>query len=170
MTLPAWDTTGLLPVGRHSTTLDGLYDRFVQDAPHREHRERLFSAFLLHSKLIASYLPNGGTLWIDGGFTMRKDAPPHDVDVAVLPNDWADVDDWTDQQYIDILGLITLQNVIIEHPWPAMVERVQPVGALLDAFLVPADDEDEWHETWSTVKVDGIVIDGQIKGYAEVTL
>lgn len=171
MTLPDWDAdTNLLPPGRHATNLEGLYERFVQDAPHREHRERLFSAFLLHSKLIAHYLPSGASLWIDGGFAMRKEAPPHDVDVAIVPNAWADVDNWTEQQGGDILGLITLQNVIIEHPWPAMVARVQPVGALLDAFLVHDSNKDDWHKTWSAVKVDGRIAEGQHKGYAEVTL
>jgi hypothetical protein len=171
VSLPAWDAqTGLLPAGRHVTDLDGLYDRFVQDAQHREHRERLFSAFLLHSKLISTYLPCGARLWIDGGFAMHKAAPPHDVDVAILPNDWADVEAWSDQQYTDILGLITLQNVIIERPWPALVPRVQPVGALLDAFLVHDSIAENWHETWSAVKIDGVVIEGQAKGYAEVTI
>ncbi len=170
MTLPAWDSNNLLPPGRHLTDIDGLYDRLVQDAPHREQRERLFSAFLLHQKLIATYLPGGARLWVDGGFVMRKDSPPHDVDVVIMPNSWDDVAKWTDRQFVDILGLITLQNVIIEYPWPAMVERVQPVGALLDAFLVHEDIQDDWHAVWSAVKEDGVIIPGRIKGYAEVAI
>ncbi|MGU3650607.1 DUF6932 family protein [Mycolicibacterium sp. A43C] len=170
MSLPEWGDDNLLPAGRHPGTLDDVYGRFVEDAPHREHRERLFSALVLHSKLVSTYLPGGARIWIDGGFAMRKQAPPHDVDVCVIPNDWTNVDEWSDQQYTDILGLITLQNVIIEHPWPAMVERIQPVGALLDAFLVHENFMDDWHETWSSVKVDGVLIEGQVKGYVEVTL
>ena len=171
MNLPEWDTdTDLLPPGRHPTTIDGLYGRLVEDAPHREHRERLFSAFLLHCKLVSDYLPSGASLWVDGGFVMCKDSPPRDVDVAIVPNDWADIAGWTDQQSVDILGLITLQNVIIEHPWPAMVERVQPVGALLDAFLVHKDNTDEWHAVWSSVKLDGMILPDLTKGYAEVQI
>lgn len=170
MSLPEWGENNLLPPGRHTATIEDIYDRFVQDAPHREHRERLFSAFLLHSKLISAYLPGGARLWLDGGFTMRTTEPPHDVDVCVIPNTWDDVYKWTEQQHTDILGLVTLRNAIIEHPWPAMVERIQPVGALLDAFLVHDSITDQWHETWSAVKVDGIVLDGQVKGYAEVAL
>ncbi len=170
MSLPEWRDNDLLPPGRHSATIDDVYRRFVDDAPHREHRELLFSAFLLHSKLVAAYLPNGARLWIDGGFAMRKDTPPHDVDVCVVPKTWGDVDQWTDRQYADILGLITLQNVIIEHPWPAMVHRVQPVGALLDAFIVHEDDTDDWHKTWSAVKLDGFVVPDLTKGYAEVEI
>jgi len=171
MTLPDWDAdSGLLPPGRHLTTFEGLYERFVQDAPHREHRERLFSAFRLHSKLVAEYLPGGGALWVDGGFAMRKAAAPHDVDVAIVPADWTDVDNWTDQQYVDILGLLTLQSVIVWQPGPSALERIQPVGALLDAFLVPESKKDNWHLTWSAVKVDGEIIEGQVKGYAEVAI
>lgn len=171
MTLPEWDSdTGLLPPGRHRTTFDGVHQRFVEDAPHREHRQRLFSALVLHSELISAYLPSGAALWINGGFSQRKESPPHDVDVAIRPNNWADIDEWTEQQYGDILGLITLQNAIIEHPWPASVDRIQPVGALLDAFIVFDGTADQWHETWSSVKVNGIIEPGIVKGYAEVLL
>ena len=44
MALPAWDESGSLPSGAHGADLPDIYERFVLDAPGRDHRESLFSA------------------------------------------------------------------------------------------------------------------------------
>lgn len=169
MPLPGWTAEGLLPVGVHRSTLDDLYERFVLDAPSRERRELLFSAFRTYLTLLKDYIP-AGRVWVDGGFCTTKIQPPHDVDVAILPSDLVALNSLDLQKQTDLYGLLTLQDVLVGHPTPRWLERVQPVGGALDAFLVMPGQEQIWHDTWSTLKrPDGTLSGPGMKGFAEVT-
>jgi hypothetical protein len=87
VSLPNWTDEGLLPPGIHSAAISDVYERFVCDAPHREHREMLYQALRTYLMLLRRFIPSGRA-WINGGFGTRKDAAPHDVDVVVHPADW----------------------------------------------------------------------------------
>lgn len=113
-----------------------------------------------------------GRLWIDGGFVTYKAAPPHDVDVVLLP-DSADVAMTALRHDERAYALLTLQDVVFLAPAPGgTLRKLQPVGGTMDAFLANPRDSKEmaaWHEIWSSVKgPDGYIIEGQRKGYVEV--
>lgn len=169
MSLPAWNADGLLPPGRYPATLDDIYERFVMDAPERPRREILHGAFVTHLMMVRSFIP-AGKVWVDGGFSMQKAAPPHDVDVAIIPDDYAALAALPVERQIDFLGLMTLRDVVVGDPGPLYLDRIQPVGGALDAFICHPGEEYVWHSTWSSVKgTDGKIIPGMTKGYAEVS-
>lgn len=167
MALPPWTPAGLLPPGVHTASMSELYDRMVLDAPHRERRETLFAALRTYLGLVERFVGHG-TAWIDGGFTMQKEDPPHDVDVAARPADWSELETLGDQERVDLLGLLTLQDIIMSRPDVMWLERVQPIGGALDAFLVRPEGDQAWFDTWSSVKRGGILQEGEIKGFVEV--
>lgn len=64
--------------------------------------------------------------------------------------------------------LLTWSNVTVEDP-VIFLPKVQPVGALIDAYLCRPGHEATWQEAWSRVTdTEGAVIKGRAKGYAEV--
>lgn len=168
MGLPAWNAEGYLPDGIHRASMDDIYERFVLDAPERDHRETLFSAFQTYYRLVKRFLPSGA-MWVDGGFGTRKATAPHDVDVVLHPSDWAQLEALDDQAETDFLGLLTHQDIIVGSLGPIWLPRLQPVGGALDSFLCYPGQEPMWMETWSSVKGDdGLIVDGASKGFAEV--
>jgi hypothetical protein len=169
MGLPNWNADGLLPPGIHSADLAEIYERFVEDAPNRGHRELLFSAFHLYYRLVRRLVPSG-KLWVDGGFGTQKGAEPHDVDVVVLPADWSALASLPDAAQRDFLGLLTHQDVIVGSlDPPAWWSRIQPVGGVLDGFVCHPGHEALWAATWSSVKGDdGLIVPGMAKGFVEV--
>jgi hypothetical protein len=170
MSLPDWTSEGLLPVGIHAGRMADLYDRFVDDAPERAHREMLFSALNTYMMLLKRFVPHGRA-WIDGGFATRKASAPHDVDVVVLPNDWEAVAALDDRDANDFLGLLTHQDIIVgSFDPPQWWARLQPIGGALDAFLCYPGHEHIWEQTWASVKGDdGEIVTGMAKGFAEVS-
>jgi hypothetical protein len=169
MALPAWNELGLLPPGAHTADLPDIYERFVLDAPGRGHRELLFGALTTHLRLIQRIIP-AGRAWVDGSFATRRESPPpEDVDVVVRPADWAALASVSDVTRAHLYALLTLQDVAIAEPAVLWFSRLQPVGGLIDAYLCMPGQEATWHEAWSRVtNAGGAVIDGQVKGYAEV--
>jgi|SRR5579871_202772 len=167
MALPAWDKSGLLPPGIYQAELPDIYERFVLDAPERERRELLFGALTTHLRLIQAIVP-AGRAWVNGSFCARVARPPHDVDVVIHPGDWLALQGAPPAIRASLYGLITLQGVVITVP-PADLERLQPMGGAVDAFVCYPGHEHIWHERWAKVTdVDGNVITGKKKGYAEV--
>jgi hypothetical protein len=168
MALPAWNESGLLPPGAHRADLPDIYDRFVLDAPGRDHRELLFSALTTHLRLIQMIIP-AGVAWIDGSFATHREMPPEDVDVVVHPNDWTAVRSLPAEARAHLHALLTLRDVSIAEPEDLWFSRLQPVGGLIDAYLCWPGHEATWHETWSRVTdAKGVVMNGRTKGYAEV--
>lgn len=167
MSLPLWNDDGLLPLGTHQAELTDLYERFVLDAPEREHRELLFGALSTHLRLIRAIIP-GGRAWIDGSFCTRAAWPPHDVDLVIHPADWRALDGAPAAIRACLYGLTTLQGVVVTVP-PAEISRLQPMGGVIDAFVCYPGHEGVWHERWTAVTdPEGNVITGKKKGYAEV--
>ena len=111
----------------------------------------------------------GTRAWIDGGFVTDKDWPPKDVDIAYV---------MANERYIEAVqsehaSLWTLLNVSAGQPRLAVVDRVQPMGGLVDAFpVVDAEALTKiWFDRWSTVKNrSGGILAGERKGFVEVTL
>lgn len=167
MALPEWNDLGLLPVGAHQADLPDIYERLVLDAPNRERREMLFSALSVYLQR-AKEFSKSGTAWINGGFAMKKSAPPHDVDIVWFPADWAEVENLPNDKRKDMYGLFTLQDVIVGSPGPEYFDRIQPIGGALDGFLSPPENKDYWFELWSAVKDNGEIIEGAQKGFVEV--
>ena len=84
MGIPALTAEGHLPPGRHASDLAELKSVFVDQAPHREWRQGIYSALEAWLGLVLPYVP-GALLWIDGGFVTHKSEAPKDVDVVVIP-------------------------------------------------------------------------------------
>jgi hypothetical protein len=167
MALPAWDESGLLPPGTHRADLPDIYDRFVLDAPDRQRRELLFGALSTHLRLIQTIIPVG-RVWINGSFCTRAAWPPNDVDVVIHPADWQALEGAPPAIRASLHGLTTLQGVVVTVP-PAEISRLKPMGGAVDAFVCYPGHERIWHNRWTTVTdLDGNVITGRMKGYAEV--
>ncbi|RDI32396.1 hypothetical protein DEU38_103129 [Rhodococcus sp. AG1013] len=168
MSLPDWNTEGLLDPGAHVATLSDIYERMVLDASGRSNRELLFSSLSAYLTLIKRFIPSG-TAWIDGGLAMQHCDEPNDIDVAVIPRDLTALDRLSHDDQAGLYRLITLNDVIIGDPGPMHLDRVQPFGCVLDAFLVDPDDDHAYFESWSTVKKQGQIVEGVRKGFAAVT-
>ncbi|MFD3567394.1 DUF6932 family protein [Streptomyces sp. NPDC058667] len=166
--IPALTEGGLLPPGRHAATLAEIKEFFVEQAPHVEHRRRIFRAFELYADMIKDILERG-TFWVDGGFCSHKAAPPEDLDLVVLIDRDLPL---TDKDHERLVPLFTLQGVQAGQP-QVWANRVQPMGGLIDSFPVVAgvpEVEEYWDATWSSVKgPDGQLVPGAVKGYLEVS-
>ncbi|HET7689114.1 MAG TPA: hypothetical protein VFK41_01940 [Nocardioidaceae bacterium] len=167
--LPALTHDGLLPPGRHKSTVVEVYDRFVKTAPNRSERDDIFSAFeLWRSRALAEF--GAGVLWINGGFVTHKAAAPHDLDLAFFPADLplAEASLLSGDGY----QLLTIQDLLFAMPRPGgWLRRVQPAVGLIDAFLARPGDALTWHGIWSSVKgPTGDLIPGKAKGYVEVVM
>ncbi len=164
---PVDPTTGFLPLGAHPATLDEVFATFVQGVPERERRKLIFDALVVYLAAVKTFFPSGLAL-VDGGFTTHKADVPHDVDVVLLPDDASVVANWTEKQWMDWQGLVTLQDVIIGGQDAAYFQRVQPFGGLLDGFLAAPERELAWRQFWATIRgEDGQPIPNS-KGYVEV--
>lgn len=167
MRLPEWDDRGLLPDGIHAADLADIYDRCVLDAPQRDARENLYSALTAYLGFLREIVPHGKA-WIDGGFMMCKDAPPHDVDLVFFPDDWNALASVNESEVADLYSLLTLQHVFCESPSGAF-SRLQPFGGKIDAFIGRPNETQYWYSTWSSVKRNGVLVPSETKGFAEVT-
>jgi hypothetical protein len=170
MALPAWNQAGLLPPGAHKAALPDIYERFVLDAPvsSRDQRELLFGALSTHLRLIQRIIP-AGIAWIDGSFATRRESPPpEDVDVVIRPADWDALFALPRESRARLYTLTTLRDVAVAEPM-LWFPKLQPVGGLIDAYLCRPGHEATWQDEWSRVTDAGAaVIEGQVKGYAEV--
>lgn len=167
--LPPWNNSGLLDPGAHPTDLDGVYERFVLDAPERDVRELLFSCLTNYIEIVRGTV-GPSKLWINGGFAMQKLEAPRDVDVVIFPEDSDRINNLPTEDQEALVEYLTLQNVFIEHPWPTAIPRLQPMSGALDAFVAVPALEDYWFQTWSSVKRNGDPSPGEIKGFAEVMI
>ncbi|OHU52106.1 hypothetical protein BKG83_19825 [Mycobacteroides chelonae] len=162
---------GTLPVGRHQATLEEIYEHFVENAPFRERRELIYDALRLYAKIVVTEFGHA-TLWIDGGFVTHKTWPPNDTDVVtVVPQaEYANMCSST-----DCLRYLTLQGVMVAQPETfAPVKRIQPMGGLIDSFVVPDDPifTAVWDHRWSRVsdQYKNLLPEDVRKGYLEVKL
>lgn len=172
MTLPDYTDEGRLPFADkpYVTTLDEVLERFVVNAAHaKKQRERLFAALDLHLDLVRRRFGTGTRAWINGGFVTDKDWPPKDVDIVYVMSN----DRFIEAVQPENAPLWTLLGVSAGQPSLNAIERVQPMGGLVDAFPVPDAEASTgiWFDRWSSVKnkAGGIVVDER-KGFVEVTL
>lgn len=169
LSLPPWNQDRVLPEGAWETDLDGVYERFVEDAPNRAEREILFAATELHLKRMERLI-GPSTVWLDGGFSMRKNTVPGDVDLVFFPDDVARLESLTPNEIETLGSLLTLQGVSIQAPFNGGLRRIQPMGGLVDAFLEASGNVDYWRDLWSNVQIDGVVLKEIKKGFAEVRI
>lgn len=168
MSLPEWIDPGVLPPGRHSATLEELYERCVSGAANGTRRAELFDVLISYLSVCRRVIGQA-VYWIDGGFVTNKPAAPFDIDVAIVPDDWTMLEqNETARDELRIFGLLTLQDLIVGPPSYLGLQRLQPFGGELDAFLCYPGQEGVWHATWSSLKWDNQVIPGREKGYVEV--
>jgi len=175
MPIPPIDPrTGLLPAaaGAYSATLQEIEQQFVVHAPNALQRADIFAALCLWVTRVRATFGTG-RVWIDGGFVTHKAPPPHDVDVVFIPDDPGRVND--ELLMAEGYDLLTLQQLFFLHPAPGgTLERLQPVGGLVDAFIADPRRPDvlqSWATLWSAVKLDdGSISQNQTKGYLEVIL
>jgi hypothetical protein len=168
--IPELDDHGLLPPGRHPATWDEIRDHFVKRAPFEVERELIFTAVELHFRMVSDIFSTG-RLWLDGGFVTHKDwTAPKDADLAYLLNS-ADINSLSPDNSSRLLSLFTLQGVSSLQP-QGFAARVQPMGGLVDAFVVLGDNLNMvqyWDSLWRTVKgPDEQIISNLQKGYLEV--
>ena len=152
----------LLPPGAHPATLDEIYEVFVQDAPFRVERERIWSAVLPWATQVSAYFP-GAQIFMDGGFVTHKDfAAPSDVDfcLGIQPEQYQSLQDWEKSK------VFTIRR---EGKDP-----LRPYGGLIDAFAFPRDNEARrayWDIWWSSIRGSNRqIMQGSTKGYVEVLL
>jgi hypothetical protein len=164
MTLPALEgPIGLLPPGRHTTTLDEIEQQFVAEAPFAAERALVFAAFRVWVAQMAAMLP-GTRYWVNGGFVTHKPwAAPSDIDVVILV------------RAADVNALPSHHQDLFSASFTAADaggRRVQPMGGLVDAYFGLRDEPDRatyWHEFWGKVKLeDGTESATDRKGYVEV--
>lgn len=170
--IPRLTKDGLLPRGRHAATMAELEACFVFGAPHPAERDLLWRAAATHMRVARQTL-GPVTAWVDGGFVTHKAIAPKDVDVVyVLPGAQLDTAFVADAPRV--LALLTLKDMIIGQPSAGWLDRLQPVGGLVDAFVAVEESAQQlsyWDGLWSSVKDhDGNIVDGAIKGYVEVRL
>lgn len=168
--IPELDDRGLLPPGRHSATWDEIRDQFVKRAPFEAQRELIFTAVELHFRMISDIFATG-RLWLDGGFVTHKDwGAPKDADLAYLLSS-VDINGLPPETSTRLPSLLTLQGVSSAQP-PGFAARVQPMGGLVDVFVIPDDNlamVEYWDSVWRTVKgSDDQIIPELQKGYLEV--
>jgi hypothetical protein len=172
MALPPLDADLRLPPGRHAASLAEVESLFVVAAPNQPRRRHLWTAMQLHMReMLDTFGP--AVVWIDGGFVTHKKEAPEDVDlVYVVPG--AELDRAFQRDSRKVLELLTLKDLIIGDPGPLGLQRLQPVGGLVDAFVVAAELPQGlayWDWAWSLVKAsDGSIVPGAQKGYLEVSL
>lgn len=160
--------TGFLPLGAHQATLDDIRQRFVDEAPHaRDRRVLVFKALETYFQILRMFFPSGLAL-VDGGFTTHKVDAPHDVDVAILPDDPSLTANWNTETYTDFQGILTLQDVIIGGQDAAYFQRVQPFAGLLDSFIFPPEREQYWRNLWGASRGPDNQPIWDTKGYLEV--
>lgn len=147
MPLPPWTLEGLLPPGRLPADLADIYERLVYDAPHQNEREILFSALNSYLGAVARIIP-AGRAWVGGAFIARTEAVPSGLDVVLIPDDWGSLKRMTGPARASLYGLLTLRGVMVGRP-AMYLDKVQPVGGLLDGFLCFPGDEATWARTWS---------------------
>jgi hypothetical protein len=171
--LPALDERGMLPPAEHpyTTTLEELHQRFVVEAPHREQRQRIFSALSLYAELIWVSLPSA-RLRIDGGFVTHKDwAAPEDADVVVVYDTPAPSGSLS---AIVRAPLFTVSDVSGKvSGQPLNMPKSAVMGGLIDAYPAPAGKPAQlayWDRMWSNVTgPDKTLVAGERKGYVEVS-
>ena len=158
--LPALVEGGRLPEGRHRGTIKDLRMRFVDGAPHSEHRNRILHAFELYSWQTWTLLPTA-RLWVNGGFVTHKSAKPKDIDVVIVARP-------SEVNVLDMSEMIPL----LTHTGEDGV-RVQPMGGLVDGFIVERGNPDKiryWDDYWKTVLDESrVALEGERKGYVEVS-
>lgn len=165
MPLPPMTADGYLPAaaGPYFATIDEVRGIFVDAAPNQARRERVFRALGIWMELVGE-LYGSGRVWIDGGFVTHKADAPDDVDVAFLPDDRERAT--TAIASAHGLGLLTMQNLMCDI---GSVIRLQPVGGLVDAFLVDAEDDlDVENAAWLFSQVKGVK--HARKGFVEVVI
>ena len=157
--LPAMTQEGLLPAGRHRTSLDLVHARFVEAAPNSSERAVIFRAFLVWADRLWSLAPSA-RLWLDGGFVTHKAAAPHDIDVAAL------------LKVSEFQGLTEEQYLALATHRAQDGRKVQPMGGLVNGFFVTrgaADQISAWQRWWSSVvDSDKHELPGVSKGFVEV--
>lgn len=167
--------TGLLPPGIYPATLSEIHEVFVEAAPYREHRARIYRGLVYYLDEISSRFDSPRVL-VNGGFVTHKPwGAPKDVDLAIgLENQ----DFRTALDPLNI-ALWTLQDLTLLRPGQTSaeymkLERLQPLGGLVDSHIFPkrlAAMSAFWERLWADVKgEDGKKIDGVQKGYLEVIL
>lgn len=164
---PVDPTTGFLPLGAHQATLAEVHETFVAGAPHPDRRQLIFDALVVYLDAVRSFFPSGMAL-VDGGFTTHKADAPHDIDVVLLPDDENAILDWTDKQFLDWQGMLTLGDVIVGGQDAAYFQRVQPFGGLLDSFLGAPELEQRWRDFWGSIRGQHNEQISDSKGYLEV--
>jgi hypothetical protein len=169
--LPSLTADKMLPAGIHQASLDEVEELFVEQAPFRDERREIWSAFQLYVGMLRKLVPSA-TIWVDGGFVTHKTWAPADMDLAVLL-DGSHVSALTPEQLQRLTQLMTLQGVRVTSPLTAAA-RLQPMGGLIDAFVLEASDphgRQFWESTWSRVyDQNKVLVPGKSKGFVEVVV
>ena len=98
---------------------------------------------------------------MNGGFVTHKSAKPKDIDVVIVARP-------SEVNVLDMSDMIPL----LTHTGEDGV-RVQPMGGLVDGFIVERGNPDKiryWDDYWKTVLDESrVALEGERKGYVEVS-
>lgn len=162
------DENDRLPAGDpHPATLDEIYALFVEQAPFRRRREKIYTALELFIHQVWEISPQA-YFWVDGGFTTHKQwGAPEDADVvAFVPVE--EIDLFRTDKKVPLHSLLGVKSQSITGSY---TEKLHSYGGLMDTFIVPdtGPHRETWDNRWSKVRgPNREEIPGARKGYVEV--
>ena len=153
----------------HQASLEELYERFVEQAPFRESRERLFQALRLYLDDVLSFAPVHSA-WINGGFiTLKEWGPPQDIDL-VLKVSATEMNMLSAELRKRFRRAMTLPSGIDQSGKD--LGKTAPMNGMIDAYYLldnQMEDARRWHAQWSSLRgPEGHTLDDTHKGFVEV--
>ncbi|HMS74145.1 DUF6932 family protein [Gordonia sp. (in: high G+C Gram-positive bacteria)] len=130
MTILTVDDDGYLPATPLPTVvqLADVYDSFVDGAPNRQARDRIYRALAMHLDMLTAEFGPART-WIGGDFISRSMTPPEHVEVVYICRTVADFLRNLKKARFD--RVLSLRSVIVGHPRLIGVEDLHPVSGLV---------------------------------------
>lgn len=153
------NSNGLLPVGRHTVTVDQFREHFVDAFPESKSRGRLFRRWQQHRESLTSMIAVRSQ-WIDGSFVTSK-ADPGDIDLVSFM-DGATYDGLAPGLREMVLALVAGDST--RGFWSMDSYPVFEFDAGHRAAVASASQTDYWHQWWQRSRTE----DGIVKGYLEV--
>ncbi|WP_125802734.1 hypothetical protein [Actinoplanes sp. ATCC 53533] len=177
--MPEFDpTTGFLPPGRYSASLDDLYARLVRSTGSIA-RQEIWREWDDHRTIVGALAGEITRMWVGGSFVSSK-VEPSDVDVTYLLR--AEAFDRLDAETLADLDDLTLRGWCVKRgmrvdAYLVRLPENRPVSQMITSMLTQADaasfrDVGIYDEFWQRVKPTAANgIPGALRrGYVEVLL
>lgn len=167
MSLPVVDGAGCLDYRDepYPATLMELHERFVEGAPHRRDRERIFSAIRIQSELLAE-LAGPSKIWVGGDLLRHGSERPGWATVVYHCRDLDHMGAILENG--QILHLLSIERGFTSWPLTTGFAALRAVGGLVDAYLTIPEDRPYYRTICSQGSSDGLRDLNRRQGYVEV--